>query len=70
MFPEPVDHGGMHYHQGALIVDFVSASSRKHLWRGAIMAEISMDVSEQQKDRRARNGVRALLEYFPHPVEK
>ena len=69
-FPEPVDHGGMNYHQGALILDFVSASSRQHLWRGAIMAEIRMNVTEREKDQRVRNGVRALLEYFPHPVEK
>ena len=67
--PEPEPGQDLNYHQGALIVDFVESESRKLLWRGAIMADVSMEVSEREKDRRVRHGVHVLLGHFPKPLE-
>ena len=66
--PEPPADQELSYHQGALIVDVVDAGSRKLLWRGAVMAEVGMDVSEEEKDRRVRLGVQILLSHFPAPI--
>lgn len=59
----------LNYHKGVLIVDFVDSTSRTLLWRGAIMAGISMDVDDSEKDRRVRHGVQILLGHFPIPIE-
>lgn len=67
--PEPEPDQELNYHQGALIVDFIDSASRKLLWRGAIMADVSMEVSEQEKDRRVRHAVHILLGHFPKPIE-
>jgi hypothetical protein len=66
--PEPEPGQDLNYHQGALIVDVVDAKSRKLLWRGAIMARLSMDVSKSEKERRTREAIRILLVHFPKPV--
>jgi hypothetical protein len=58
----------MNYHQGALIVDFVDRKSRKLLWRGAVMANVSMDVSVREKEQRVRHATRILLGHFPVPM--
>ena len=65
--PEPEPGQDVDYHQGTLIVDFVDSATRKLLWRGAIMADISMDVSEREKDQRVRHAVQILLSQFPKP---
>ena len=67
--PEPVGDQQLDYHQGALIVDFVHSESRQLLWRGAIIADVSMDVSERDKDRRVRHALRVLLAHFPRPIQ-
>jgi hypothetical protein len=67
--PEPEPHEDLHYHQGAVIVDFVDRKLKTLLWRGAIMAGVSMDVSDEEKDRRCRQGVQMLLAHFPKPIE-
>ena len=67
--PEPEPGQDLNYHKGALIVDFVESESRKLLWRGAIMADVSMEVSEREKDRRVRHSVHVLLGHFPKPIE-
>lgn len=67
--PEPEPNQQLHYHQGTLIVDFVDSKSRKLLWRGAIMAGVSMDVSDHERDRRVRHGVHILLGHFPRPIQ-
>ena len=53
----------------AFIVDFVDRESRKLLWRGAIMAEITIVDSDTVKERRARLCVQLLLDHFPKPIE-
>ncbi len=68
VIPEPAPNQELNYHQGAMIVDFVDSASRKLLWRGAIMAEVSMDVSDDEKDRRVRHGAHVLLQHFPKPI--
>jgi len=60
------DHD-MLYTEGALIVDFVDSHSRTLLWRGAIMAELSRDVSEDDRERRVNLAVEILLGHFPTP---
>ncbi|MBN4074084.1 DUF4136 domain-containing protein [bacterium AH-315-E10] len=69
-FPELEAGKDLNYHKGALIVDFVDVKSRKLLWRGAIMADIRMDVSDRKKDRRVKYGVGILLHHFPRPIVK
>jgi hypothetical protein len=68
--PEPDPDQQLSYQQGTLIVDFVDSKTRKLLWRGAIMVELSMDVSDTQKNQRARKGARFLLDHFPVPLAK
>jgi hypothetical protein len=68
-FPEPESGQKLNYHQGVVIVDFVDSRSRKLLWRGAIMAGVSMDVSEREKDRRVRHAIHILLAHFPKPIQ-
>jgi hypothetical protein len=67
---EPDPDQQLSYHQGTLIVSFVDSKTHKLLWRGAIMAELSMDVSDTHKDQRARKGARLLLDQFPVPRAK
>ena len=66
--PEPEPGQDLSYHQGALIVDVVDADSRNLLWRGGIMAGVTMDVGEREKSRRVRHAVRILFEHFPKPI--
>jgi hypothetical protein len=66
--PEPEPGQELEYQQGAVIVDFVDGRSRTLLWRGSIMAEVDMDVTEREKHRRARYGAGILLRHFPAPV--
>lgn len=68
-FSFPVTEGGqtLSYHHGALLIDFVDTHAKKLLWRGALVAEVDMDVSEKAKDERAGPIVRALLDCFPKP---
>jgi hypothetical protein len=68
--PEPAPNQELNYHQGAIIVDFIDSTSRKLLWRGAIMADVTMDVSDREKDRRVRHGIHILLEHFPKPIRE
>ncbi len=68
VIPEAEPNQELNYHQGALIVDFIDSTSRKLLWRGAIMVGVTMDVSDREKDRRVRHGVRILLQHFPKPI--
>ncbi len=68
-FPEPEAEQQLDYHQGVLVVDFVGREVSTLLWRGAIMAGVSMEVSDREKERRVRNAVRLLLTHFPRPIE-
>ena len=68
--PEAEPNQELNYHQGTMIVDFIDSTSRKLLWRGAIMADVTMDVSDRDKDRRVRHAVHILLGHFPKPVRE
>ncbi len=68
--PEPDPQATLDYVRGVLICDFVDNRSRKLLWRGAILAEVDMDVSDDTKVRRAGQAARTLLAHFPKPVTK
>jgi hypothetical protein len=68
--PEPGPDQELNYHQGVVIVDFVDSNSGKLLWRGAIMADVRMDVDASEKDRRMREAIHILLSHFPKPITK
>jgi len=68
-FPELEPHEELNYHQGTLILDFVGRESRELLWRGAIMAEIDMEVSDADRERRSRHVIEILLAHYPKPVQ-
>jgi hypothetical protein len=68
-FPEAQPDERLNYHQGTLIVDFVDRASRRLLWRGAIMANVDVDVTDADRDRRARYVAEILLRHYPQPVQ-
>ena len=70
LVPEPDSDRQLNYKQGTLILDFIDAKTRKLLWRGAVMADFNMRISEKQKELRARKGVQILLDNFPEPRMK
>lgn len=55
------------YRRGTLIIDIVETKTKHLLWRGAIMAEIELGVSEQEKDLRVKAVVAELLKNYPKP---
>lgn len=57
----------LNYHQGTFIVDVVDTRSRKLLWRGAVMADVTKDESLREKERRTTFAVGTLLNHFPKP---
>jgi hypothetical protein len=67
-FPDLAPDQQLHYHQGALIIDIVDRATRTLLWRGAIQAGVDRELTDDQRDRRAREVARVLLRHFPHPV--
>jgi len=67
-FPDLAPDQQLHYHRGAWIIDIVDRDSQALLWRGAIQAGLDRELSDEQRDRRAREATRALLRHFPRPV--
>lgn len=66
-FPLVKKDASRSYQQGALIIDVLDNRAKKLLWRGAVIADIDMEVSEQEKDKRAASIIGALLRSFPKP---
>lgn len=57
----------LQYHRGTLIVDIAETKTKRLLWRGAIMADIDLSVSEEQKRLRCEGAARELLKHYPKP---
>ena len=60
----PVDGSGS-FEKGALIIDLLDPKDEWTLWRGVCAAQILVDASEKEKERRVELIVRRLLEGFP-----
>lgn len=61
------DQKPLQYRRGSLIIDIVDAKTKHLLWRGAIMAEIDMGLTEEQKQRRCNDVIAELLKHYPKP---
>ena len=57
----------LQYRQGRLIIDIVEAKTKRLLWRGAIMADIDLSLSEEQKRSRCEGATGELLKHYPNP---
>ena len=57
------------YREGVLVIDVVGASTQTLLWRGALLAQISMGVDESAKVARTTQAVDLLLDAFPAPPQ-
>jgi hypothetical protein len=55
------------YRQGTLIIDIVEAKTKHLLWRGAILADIEVGLSDEQKRARCQGAVDELLRHYPKP---
>lgn len=64
-FPSIGEGEQLVYNRGVLIVDMIDNASRTVVWRGAIMADIDVEVSDDIKDRRGDRVFRLLLARFP-----
>ena len=53
------------YEQGTLLIDLLAADDRRLLWRGSTSARIHEGDSPEQRDRRVREAVAAILGKYP-----
>ncbi|MDA0576699.1 MAG: DUF4136 domain-containing protein [Verrucomicrobia bacterium] len=53
------------YEAGVLIVDLVARDDGRLLWRGAIKADLDVDLPEDKKQARCDGAVRELLRHYP-----
>lgn len=56
------------YSAGVLILDIVDRASGHLLWRGAVKADIDMELPDSRKQARCDGAVRELLRHYPHPL--
>ncbi len=56
---------GPTFERGTLIVDIVDPQTRRLLWRGSASAEIDLEATTEEKDRRVDEAVKGMLEQFP-----
>lgn len=66
-FPIPEMNQELFYHHGALIIDVLDNKSKKLLWRGAVTADVKLNVREDKKKQRTQTAIKTLLESFPNP---
>jgi len=57
----------LQYRRGTLIVDIAETKTKHLLWRGAIMADVDLSVSEDQKRLRTEGAIEELLKHYPKP---
>lgn len=51
--------------RGSLVLEVTDARSKKALWRAAVMADIVVDVSPKERERRTREAIAEILRRFP-----
>ncbi|MCE9615053.1 MAG: DUF4136 domain-containing protein [Lentisphaerae bacterium] len=57
----------LNYSAGVLIVDIVESAHSHLLWRGAIKADIDMQLPTDRKQARCDGAIRELLRHYPSP---
>lgn len=55
----------LNYNAGVLLLDIVERKSGRLLWRGAIQADIAVDLPDARKQARCDGAVRELLRHYP-----
>lgn len=69
VFPTPVErNASLNYSTGVLILDIVERERRHLLWRGAIKADIEIDLPDDRKQARCDSAIRELLRHYPSPM--
>jgi uncharacterized protein DUF4136 len=53
------------YHEGALLIDIVDATSQQLVWQASTKAEVDQSLGPSERDARVNNVVRAMLSHFP-----
>ena len=53
------------YDEGTLSIELRDPDSRELLWRGWAQAEVTLDASAEEREARAREAIRRLLERLP-----
>lgn len=67
-FPDRTDGAAsLNYEAGVLILDIVGRESGRLLWRGAIKADIELDLPDDRKQARCDAAVCELLRHYPIP---
>jgi hypothetical protein len=51
--------------QGTLLIDILDAQAGELVWRGSAQAEITMNASDDEKDKRVDEAVHKILKAFP-----
>jgi hypothetical protein len=55
----------LNYNAGVILLDIVERKSGRLLWRGAIQADIEVDLPDARKQVRCDGAVRELLRHYP-----
>ena len=53
--------------RGSLVLNVVDSRSAKVLWHAAAMADIVVDVTQEERERRTRKAITEMLLWFPRP---
>jgi hypothetical protein len=53
------------WQQGTLLIDILDAQTKELVWRGSAQAELTMNASDEEKDKRVDEAVRKMLKDFP-----
>jgi hypothetical protein len=70
-FPErPASAPSLQYSTGVLVLDIVARGQGRLLWRGAIKADIDLQLPDEKKQTRCDDAVRELLRHYPAPPKR
>ena len=53
------------YEKGSIVIDLIDAASGLLIWRGAALANIEVDVSQEEKIARTRDAIDTMFAEFP-----
>jgi len=56
------------YSTGALLLDIIERDTGHLLWRGAIKADIDLNLPDDKKQMRCDGAIRELLRHYPSPL--
>lgn len=55
------------YEEGTLVLDFIDAESKQLVWRGSVQTRLRDEKTPDERDRRVREVVQAILDRYPPP---